>query len=159
MRRFAFQGELGFPGNHVQHALLQRERRMQQLLHAQGFAHADQLAEQLADVFAQRVIRGQQAVVGVQTGVAGVVVARAQVRIAHDFARLTTQNQHHLGVGLEPHHPVDHYCARSLQTAGQLQVGLFVKTRTQLHHRRHFLAVTRRIHQRIHDLGVGTAAV
>lgn len=159
VRRFAFDGELGLAGNHVEHALLQGKRRMQQLLHAQGFTHADQLAEQFADVFAQGVVGGQQAVVGVKLGVTGVVVTGAEVRVTDDFAGLTTQDQHHLGVGLEANHTVNHHRTGRLQTAGQLQVGFFVKTRTQFDDRRHFLAVTRGIHQRIDDLGVGTGAV
>jgi hypothetical protein len=85
VRRLAVEGELGFPGDHVEHALLQGERRVQQLLHAQGLAHADQLAEQLADVFGEGVVGGQQAVVGVQAGVAGVVVTGTQVRVTHDL--------------------------------------------------------------------------
>ncbi len=159
MRRFAFERELRLAGNHVEHALLQRERRVQQLLHAQGFTHADQLAEQFADVFAQGIVGRQQAIVGVQTGVGGVVVTRPQVRVSNDFARLATQDQHHLGVRLETDHAVDHYRTGRLQAAGQLQVGLFVEPRTQLDHRRDFLAVARGINQRIDNFRVGAGAV
>jgi len=90
MRRLALGRELGLAGNHVEHAFFQGKRRMQQLFHAQGLAHADQLAEQLADVFAQGIIGCQQTVVGVELGVARMVVTGAQVRVAHDLARLTT---------------------------------------------------------------------
>ena len=159
MRRFAFNGELGLAGNHVEHALFQGERRMQQFFHAQRLAHADQLAEQLAHVFTQSVVGGQQAVVGVELGVAGVVVAGTQVRVTHDLPRLAAQNQHHLGVGLEADHTIDHHRTGSLQAAGQLQVGLFVKARTQLDHRSHFFTVTCCINQRINDFRVGAAAV
>ena len=159
VRRLAFERELGLARNHVEHALLQGERRVQQLLHAQGLAHADQLAEQLADVFGQSVVGRQQAVVGVQTGVAGVVVTGAQVRITHDFTVLAAQDQHHLGVGLEPDHTVDHHRTRSLQAAGHLQVGLFVEARAQFDHRSDLLAVTGGVHQRVDDLRVGTGAV
>ncbi len=50
-------GELRFPGDQVEQGLLQGEGRVQQLLHAQGLAHADQLAEQLGDVLAQSARR------------------------------------------------------------------------------------------------------
>src|SRR5471032_3068675 len=159
VRRFAVEGELGLAGNHVEHALFERERRVQQLLHAQGLAHADQLAEQLADVFTQRVVGGQQAVVGVELGVAGVVVASAQVRVTHNLAGFAAQDQHHLGVGLETDHAVDHHGTGRLQAAGQLQVGLFVKTRTQLDHRGDFLAVSRGVYQCVDDFRVGAGAV
>ncbi|MNI35857.1 hypothetical protein D3C73_898940 [compost metagenome] len=46
-----------------------------------------------------------------------------------------------------------------MQTAGQLQVGLFVEPRPQFDHRSDFLAVTRRIHQRIDDFRVGAGTV
>jgi hypothetical protein len=64
---------------------------MQQLFHAQRLAHADQLAEQFADVFTQGLVGGQQAVVGVELGVTGVIVTGAEVRVADDFASLTAQ--------------------------------------------------------------------
>ncbi|VVN75115.1 hypothetical protein PS687_05804 [Pseudomonas fluorescens] len=159
VRRFAIEGELGLAGNHVEHALLEGERRVQQLLHAQGLAHADQLAEQLADVFTQGVVGGQQAVVGVELGVAGVVVTGAQVGVTHDLTGFAAQDQHHLGVGLEADHAVDHHRAGRLQAAGQLQVGFFVEPRTQFDHRRDFLAVTCCVHQRIDDFRVGTRAI
>src|SRR5471032_3144098 len=159
VRRFAVEGELGLPGNHVEHALFERERRVQQLLHAQGLAHADQLAEQLADVFTQGVVGGQQAVVGVELGVAGVIVASAQVRVTHNLAGFAAQDQHHLGVGLETDHAVDHHGTGRLQAAGQLQVGLFVKTRTQLDHRGDFLAVSRGVYQCVDDFRVGAGTV
>ena len=47
----------------------------------------------------------------------------------------------------------------ALQTARQLQVGLFVETRPPLDHHGHFLAVTGGIDQRVDDLGVGPGAV
>ena len=159
VRRLAIKRVLSFARDHVEHALLQREGCMQQLLHAQRLAHADQLAEQFADVFAQCIVRGQQAVVGVQLGVAGVVVTGTQMRITHDFTALATQDEHHLGVGLEPHHAIDDHRTGGLQAAGQLQVGFFVEARAQFDDCGHFLAVARGIHQRIDDLGVGTAAV
>ena len=90
---------------------------------------------------------------------AGVVVTGAQVRVTHDLAGFATQDQHHLGVGLEADHAVDHHRTGRLQTAGQLQVGLFVEPRAQFDHRGDFLAVTRRIHQRIDDFRVGAGAV
>ena len=83
-----FAGELRLAGDHVEQGLLQGEGRMQQLLHAQGLAHADQLVEQLGHVLAKRLVGGQQAVVGVQAGVAGVVVAGAEVRVAAQLAVL-----------------------------------------------------------------------
>ena len=132
---------------------------MQQLLHAQGLAHADQLTEQLADVFAQGIIGGQQTVVGVQTRVAGVVVAGTQVGVANNLARFAAQNQHHLGVGLETHHAIDHHRTGSLQATGQLQVRLFIETRTQFDHRGDFLAVARGIDQGVDDFRIGATAI
>src|SRR5690606_14700752 len=64
--------------------------------------------------------------------VAGVVVAGAQMGIAHQLALLAAQDEHHLGVGLEPYHAVDHHRAGLLQAAGQLQVGLLVEARAPL---------------------------
>ncbi len=83
------------------------------------------------------------------------VVAGTEVRIAHDLALLAAQDQHHLGVGLEPDHTVDHHRTGSLQAAGHLQVGLFVEARAQFDHRSDLLAVTRRIHQGVDDFRVG----
>lgn len=127
---------------------------MQQLLHAQRLAHPDQLVEQLVQVLAERHVGGQQAVVGVQASVAGMVVAGAQVRVAAQFAVLATKDQHHLGVGLEADHAVDHYRAGLLQAAGQLQVGLFVEAGAQLDHRGDLLAVACRLDQGVDDLRV-----
>ena len=87
------------------------------------------------------------------------VVAGAQVYVAFQVLLFAAQNQHHLGVGLEAHHAVDHHRAGLLQAAGQLQVGLFVKACAQLDHHGHFLAITGGIDQRVDDLGVGAGAV
>ncbi|MNH05081.1 hypothetical protein D3C79_643950 [compost metagenome] len=81
------------------------------------------------------------------------------MRITHDLALLAAQDQHHLGVGLEADHAVDHHRTGCLQAASHLQVGLFVEARAQLDHCGDFLAVTRRVHQRIDDFRVGTGAV
>lgn len=88
-----------------------------------------------------------------------VVVAGTQMRVTHDLARFASQDQHHLGVGLEADHTVDHHRTGGLQTAGQLQVGFFVEAGTQFDHRGDFLAVTRRIDQRIDDFRVRAAAI
>ncbi|MCY1341494.1 hypothetical protein D9M69_274450 [compost metagenome] len=110
-------------------------------------------------VLAQRRVGGQQAVVGVQAGVAGVVVAGAEVRVAAQLAILATEDEHHLGVGLEADHAVDHHRAGLLQAAGELQVGFLVEARAQLDHRGDLLAVARRFHQRVDDFRVGPGAV
>ncbi len=159
MRRLARLGIQGFAVDQLQQTLFQGEGRLQQLFHALGLAHADQLVEQLVHVFGQRHVRGQDAVVGVQAGVAGVIVTGAQVHVAFQVLLFAAQDQHHLGVGLEADHAVDHHGTGLLQAAGQLQVGFLVKARPQLDHHGHFLAVTGGIDQRVDDLGVGPGAV
>ena len=138
---------------------MQRERSMEQLLDLQGFAHTGELLEQLVDVVTDGFVAGHEAVVGVQPSVTGVVVAGTQVHVPAQAPFLPAHNQDHLGVGLVAHHAIDHDHAGFLQAAGQLQVFFLAEPRTQLDHRRDFLAPTGGIGQRLDDLGISATAV
>ena len=61
----------------LQQRLVQRERRLQDLLHGRDARRAGQLQEQLVQVFADGLVAGEQAVVGVDARRVRVVVARA----------------------------------------------------------------------------------
>ena len=98
------------------------EGRMEQLLDLQGLTHTGKLLEQLVDVVADGLIAGHEAVIGIQTGVTGMVVTGAQVHVAAQPSLFTPHNQNHLGVGLVTNHAVYHDHARFLQPTGQLEV-------------------------------------
>ncbi|KOF51899.1 hypothetical protein AD428_23735, partial [Achromobacter sp. DMS1] len=141
------------------HAVVQREGRLQQRLERAAGAQAGELGEHLVHVFAQAGVGGQQAEVGVEPRRAGMVVARAEVRIAAQPAFFAAQHQGHLGVGLVRHHAVHHVRPHLLEAGRPVDVGLLVEARHQLHHHRHFLAGPRRGQQDLHQLGILAGAV
>ncbi|MNN12932.1 hypothetical protein D3C81_1259440 [compost metagenome] len=110
-------------------------------------------------VIADIGIGGDQAQVGVRAGGAAVIVAGAQMHIATQLAAFAAHDQQHLGVRLETDHAVDHLHAGILQAVRQAEVGFFVKTRAQLDHHGHVLAVARGQDQRFHDAGILAGAV
>ena len=138
---------------------MQGERRVLQLLQARRLAHAGELLKDLVHVLAQAFFRRHQAVIGVNLGGFGVVVAGAHMGIALDAFAVAAHHQQHLGVGFVAHHPVHHHGAGLLQAARALDVGLLVEAGAQLHHRGDFLAVTGGGLQVVQNLRVGAGAI
>ena len=103
------------PLDHFDDPFVQGEGGVQQLLDLAGAAHAGQLLEHLVHVGAQHRVRGEQAVVGVELGRLGVIVAGAEMSVVAQRALLAAHDVHHLGVGLVGHHPVDDDGAGLLQ--------------------------------------------
>ena len=158
-RRLAGQGLFGFEIDPLHQARMQGERRVLQLLQARRLAHAGELLKDLVHVLAQAFFRRHQAVIGVNLGGFGVVVAGAHMGIALDAFAVAAHHQQHLGVGFVAHHPVHHHGAGLLQAARALDVGLLVEAGAQLHHRGDFLAVTGGGLQVVQNLRVGAGAI
>ena len=79
--------------------------------------------------------------------------------VALELLALAARDQQHLGVGLHADHAVHHLCADGFELFRPVDVGLFVKTRLQFHHGRHFLAAAHCLTQQRHQFGVGAGAV
>ena len=107
-------------------------------------AVAGEHVEQLAEVGADVLVVGEQAQVVVEARRLRVVVAGADVGVAHQAAALATHHQGDLGVGLEPGHPVDHVDPGLFEQAGPGDVGLLVEAGLQLDQDGHLLALARR---------------
>src|SRR5690606_33688566 len=93
-------GVVGLAADPGQQAAVQGERGLQQVPELDGRPQAGQLLEQLADILAQLRVAAEQADVRVGAGVAGMVVACAQVHVAAQTAILPAHDQHQLGVRL-----------------------------------------------------------
>ncbi len=143
----------------LQDARVQREGRAPHVAQLGRLAEPGELLEDLVHVGADRLAAGEEVEVGVEAGGARVVVAGAQVHVAHQAALLAADHHGHLGVGLVADDAVDHVGAHLLQPRGPVDVGLLVEARHELDHHRHFLAVARGVDQRLHDHRVGPGAV
>ncbi len=102
-------------------------------------------------VFTDGIIAGQEAVIGISTGVTGMIITGTQMHITFIFIAFFAHNQHHLGVGFIAHHTIDHHRTGFLQAVSQVEVFFFVKARTQFNNHGHFFAVTGSIHQSVHN--------
>ena len=71
----------------------------------------------------------------------------------------TACDQQHFGVRLEPDNAVHHLHTNRFKLFGPVDVGLFVKTRFQLHHGRDFLATANGLAQQIHHGRVATSPI
>ena len=78
-------------------------------------------------IFGQSHVSSEMTDVCVQSRCHGVVVARGQMGIALQIIALTSRKQHHLGVGLEPHHAVHHLRTDGLQHFSPVDVGFLIK--------------------------------
>lgn len=134
-----------------QQSRLQRKGCAEQMIQVFGQPHARQLLEELVDVVADFRVGTEQTIVGVQAGIAGVVVPGSQVYIAFEQAPLAAHHQHGLGVGLVPDDPIGDHRASFLQLTGQLQVFGFVEPCAQLDDHGDFLAGSRRVGEQIHQ--------
>ena len=124
--------------------LVQGERRLQHLVQRPGAPQGRELLEHALHVEHQLVVAGEQAVVRVLAGRAGMVVARSQMRVAAQPLAFAANHQRHLGVGLVADDAVHHLGAGFLQLVGEFDVGRFVEAGAQLDHHQHVLAGQRR---------------
>ena len=122
-------------------------------------AVAGQMNKDIFNIGGQQAIGRQVAPVGVQARSARVVVSGRQMSVALELASFPAGDQHHLGMGLQPDHAIQHLCADGLQHLGPVDVGLFIKACLQLHHHGHFLAAAHGLAQQAHQLGVASGAV
>ena len=76
----------------LQQRLVQRERRLQDLLHRRDARRARELQEQLVQVFAHRLVAGEQAVVRVDARGVRMVVAGAAMAVAAQLATLASHD-------------------------------------------------------------------
>jgi hypothetical protein len=124
-----------------------------------GLAQPRELLEHLVHVGADRLVRREEVEVRVELRGPRMVVARAQVRVAHELALLAPHRERHLRVRLVPHHAVHHVRPDFLEARGPIDVRLLVEARHQLDHHRHFLAGLRGVDEGLHDHRVGAGAV
>ena len=138
---------------------MQSEGRDQHALHFGQAALAGQMTEQLIHVRGDLGIGREVTDVGVQRSGAAVVVARGQMAVAAQHTAFTAGDQQHFGVCLQAHDAVDHLGTNRFELLGPVDVGLFVKTGFELHHRGDFFAPAHRLAQQIHHGGVAASAV
>ena len=95
-------------------------------------AVAGEVVEQLGDVGADVVVAREDAEVLVQPGRLGVVVAGADVAVAAQLVAVVADDQHALGVGLQPDHAVHDVDAGALELLGPVDVGGLVEAGLEL---------------------------
>ena len=83
--------------------------------------------EEVGQIGADRLIRGKQPEILVQSRSLGVVVARTDVCVAVDRSALLPNHERGLAVRLEPNDAIDNVTARALERSGPLDVGLLVE--------------------------------
>ena len=149
--RAAGRREIGFVVDLLDHLVVQAERRHQQLGKPRCLREARELQEQFVHVLADLGITGEQAVIGITTRGARVVVAGAEVAVPSQAVGFATNDHGHLGVCLETDHTVHDVRASFLQSVRQLDVGFLVETRAQFDDDRHVLAGVRGSDQRVDD--------
>ncbi len=132
---------------------------MKQLVELAAAPQTGELEEDVVHILADFLPAGEQPIVGVEAGGAGVVVAGAQMHIVAQFSAFAADHQQHLGVGLVPHDPIDHVGAGLLEPVGQGDIRLLVKPRPQFDHHGHLLAGAGGVDQGIHHGGVRSGAV
>jgi hypothetical protein len=115
--------------------------------------------EDLVHVRANALIAREEVEVRVGAGSPRVIVAGAQVRIAHEAAAFAPNDEGHLGVRLVSHHAVDDVRPGFLQARRPVDVGLLVEARHQLHDHRHFLARARRVDEGLHHDRIGAGSI
>ena len=115
------------------------------------FEYPREVVEQVGDVCGQIGIGGQQTEVLVETGGAGVVVARADVAVAVDVIAFVTDHEGELRVRLQTHHAVHDVDTRLLEHARPRDVRLLVEARGELDERHHLLPPLGGADERAHD--------
>jgi hypothetical protein len=158
-RGLARAGVLGFAIDLRDDRLVQAERRVQELAQLRNARESGELQEDLVNILADRLVGGQQSVIGVQAGGLRVIVARAQMAVAPQPLFLPAHDHHQLGVRLEAEDPVHDVRAGFLQLVRELDIGLFVEARAQLDDHRHVLVRLRRFHQGADDRRIAPRAI
>jgi hypothetical protein len=126
-RRLAFLRELGLALDVFKHGLMQGEGRLQELFELPWSSQGRKLLEYLVYVFAYSRVTDEQAVIGVEAGGAGMIVARPKVHVAAQLLIFPPYHQDHLGMGLVPHYTVNHMRPGLLKVIGQFDIGLLLK--------------------------------
>ena len=81
------------------------------------------------------------------------------MRVTHQLACFTPCHQHHLGVGFQSHHTINHLGTYGLQSLRPIDVGFFIEPGFDFHHRRDFLAAQHCFSQQIHQSRITAGAV
>ncbi len=102
-------------------------------------------------VLADRLVGGEEPVVGVQAGRLRVVIAGAEMAIPVQAPRFAPHDHDQLGVGLVAHHPVHDMGTGFLEAVGERDVGGLLEARHELDDDRDFLARTGGVDERVHD--------
>ena len=95
-------------------------------------AVAGEVVEQLGDVGADVDVAREDAEVLVEPGRLGVVVAGADVAVAAQLVAVVADDEHALGVGLQPDHAVHDVHAGALELLGPVDVGGLVEAGLEL---------------------------
>ncbi len=155
----AVLAEAGLPLDQLEQPRAQVTRRHHQLVVAVAAAVAGEVVEQPGHVGADVDVAREDAEVLVQPGGLGVVVARADVAVAPELVAVVAHDEHALGVGLQPGHPVDDVNAGALELLGPVDVRGLVEARLELHQRGHLDASLGGADQAADDRAVATRSV
>src|SRR6186713_876170 len=119
----------------------QRERRDEELAELLRTTESRDVVEEVGDVCGDLLIAREDPDVLVEPCSRGVVVARADVRVAPQRVALTPDDERHLRVDLEVGEPVDDVDAGLLQRPRPLDVAQLVEARLELDEADRLLAV------------------
>ncbi len=111
------------------------------------------------DVLADRLVRGQQAVVRIKARGLGVIVSGAEVAIAAQHLVLAAHDHDELCVRLETEDTVHHVRARLLQLGRDVDVRLFVESGAQFDDHGDVLARERRVRERPDDARIAARSI
>ena len=132
---------------------------MPHVLELRGLAQPGELLEHLVHVGADALAAREQVEVRVELRRPRVVVAGAEVHVAHELARLAAHDERHLRVRLVADDTVHHVRADFLEARRPVDVRLLVEARHELDDHGDLLAGARRVDERLHDHRIRAGAV
>ena len=132
---------------------------MEKLFRLRHFAHSREFLKDTVYIFANVFICGHQTIIGIDTGIGGMVVPCSQMYITHQFIVFTAYNKDHFGMGFITDNAINHDSTRLLQHIGHFNIGFFIETGTQLNDSRHLFTITRCFCQNLYNFRIRPTTV
>src|SRR5690606_604949 len=110
-------------------------------------------------VAGNRWVDGEVTQVRINFGRDWVIIARADMAIAHQLALLPAHHLAQLRMGLQLYETEHHLRTRALQIARPADIGFFIETGLEFYQARHRFSGLRSHHQRLHDGAVRRGAI
>src|SRR5713101_7636922 len=113
-----------------------------------------QVVEELSKVLADRIVAGEQSVVGVKSRRPRMIVAGPDMRVAAKPVVVLANHQDHFAMRLEADHSVSYMNPEFLEPGRQLGLRGFIKARFQLDDHCDLLAISCRIAEVAYNLRI-----